>query len=83
MLNADDPCLSILPIIVDHLFIEIRDLLGKDCKKKLDLKEHPDRGVYIQGEALHKYLKYSSQLFSNLLFAKYGVLNFKDNSNNK
>jgi len=28
---------------------EIRDLLGQDVKKKLDLKEHPDKGVYIQG----------------------------------
>ncbi|OXA50554.1 Osmotic avoidance abnormal protein 3 [Folsomia candida] len=32
---------------------EIRDLLGKDCKKKLDLKEHPDRGVYIQELSQH------------------------------
>jgi hypothetical protein len=31
---------------------EIRDLLGKDCKKKLDLKEHPDKGVYIGGKIL-------------------------------
>ena len=29
---------------------EIRDLLGKDSKKKLDLKEHPDKGVYVPGE---------------------------------
>ena len=28
---------------------EIRDLLGKDVKKKLDLKEHPDKGVYVPG----------------------------------
>lgn len=28
---------------------EIRDLLGKDAKQKLDLKEHPDKGVYVQG----------------------------------
>jgi len=28
---------------------EIRDLLGKDAKHKLDLKEHPDKGVYVQG----------------------------------
>ncbi|XP_067119190.1 osmotic avoidance abnormal protein 3-like isoform X2 [Centruroides vittatus] len=32
---------------------EIRDLLGKDCKKKLDLKEHPDKGVYVAGLSLH------------------------------
>ncbi|PIK44995.1 putative kinesin-like protein KIF17 [Apostichopus japonicus] len=28
---------------------EIRDLLGKDHKHRLDLKEHPDKGVYIKG----------------------------------
>lgn len=28
---------------------EIRDLLGKDVKHKLDLKEHPEKGVYVQG----------------------------------
>ena len=28
---------------------EIRDLLGKDVKEKLDLHEHPERGVYVNG----------------------------------
>lgn len=28
---------------------EIRDLLGKETKKKLELKEHPDNGVYVAG----------------------------------
>ena len=28
---------------------EIRDLLGKDAKQKLDLKEHPEKGVYVNG----------------------------------
>ncbi|GFS24814.1 kinesin-like protein [Elysia marginata] len=32
---------------------EIRDLLGKDPKLKLDLKEHPDKGVYVNGLSLH------------------------------
>nr|XP_027236364.1 osmotic avoidance abnormal protein 3-like [Penaeus vannamei] len=32
---------------------EIRDLLGADAKKKLDLKEHPDKGVYVQGLSQH------------------------------
>jgi len=31
---------------------DVRDLLGKDSKMKLDLKEHPDKGVYIQGAVL-------------------------------
>ena len=30
-----------------------RDLLGKDIKKKLDLKEHPDKGVYVHEISLH------------------------------
>jgi kinesin family protein 3/17 len=29
---------------------EIRDLLGNNTKKKLDLKEHPDKGVYVPGK---------------------------------
>ncbi|CAL4087152.1 unnamed protein product [Meganyctiphanes norvegica] len=32
---------------------EIRDLLGADAKKKMDLKEHPDKGVYVQGLSQH------------------------------
>ncbi|XP_071955495.1 kinesin-like protein KIF17 isoform X2 [Antedon mediterranea] len=32
---------------------EIRDLLGKDSKHKLDLKEHPDRGVYVKDLSMH------------------------------
>ncbi|XP_066936817.1 osmotic avoidance abnormal protein 3-like isoform X2 [Clytia hemisphaerica] len=31
---------------------EIRDLLSKDNKKKLDIKEHPDRGVYVKDLSL-------------------------------
>ena len=33
---------------------EVRDLLGKDNKKRLELKEHPDKGVYVQGMKLNK-----------------------------
>ncbi|KAJ9583289.1 hypothetical protein L9F63_022372, partial [Diploptera punctata] len=32
---------------------EIRDLLGRDVKRKLDLKEHADKGVYVQDLSLH------------------------------
>ncbi|XP_037078104.1 osmotic avoidance abnormal protein 3-like isoform X2 [Pollicipes pollicipes] len=32
---------------------EIRDLLGADSKKKLDLKEHPEKGVYVQDLTKH------------------------------
>ncbi|XP_022094116.1 kinesin-like protein KIF17 isoform X2 [Acanthaster planci] len=32
---------------------DIRDLLGKDHKSKLELKEHPDRGVYVKDLTMH------------------------------
>ncbi|XP_060113061.1 kinesin-like protein KIF17 [Heteronotia binoei] len=32
---------------------EIRDLLGLDTKQKLELKEHPEKGVYVKGLSLH------------------------------
>lgn len=34
---------------------EIRDLLGKDAKAKLELKEHPEKGVYVQGTDVYAY----------------------------
>ena len=34
--------------------MQVRDLLGRDVKKKLDLHEHPQRGVYVQGLSTHK-----------------------------
>ncbi|XP_050930230.1 kinesin-like protein KIF17 isoform X3 [Lates calcarifer] len=32
---------------------EIRDLLGNDTKQRLELKEHPERGVYVRDLSLH------------------------------
>ncbi|XP_059099397.1 osmotic avoidance abnormal protein 3-like isoform X4 [Tigriopus californicus] len=32
---------------------DIRDLLGDDARKRLDLKEHPDKGVYVKDISLH------------------------------
>ncbi|CAH1787556.1 unnamed protein product, partial [Owenia fusiformis] len=32
---------------------DVRDLLGKDAKSKLDLKEHPEKGIYVQGLSMH------------------------------
>ncbi|XP_066547167.1 kinesin-like protein KIF17 isoform X2 [Amia ocellicauda] len=32
---------------------EVRDLLGGDTKQKLELKEHPERGVYVRDLSLH------------------------------
>ena len=29
---------------------DVRDLLGKDIKRKLELKENPEKGVYVQGK---------------------------------
>ena len=37
---------------------EIRDLLGKDVKQSLILKEHLDKGVYIEGLYYFTKLKY-------------------------
>ena len=34
----------------------VRDLLGNDIKAKLDLKEHPEKGVYVSGMENTKYL---------------------------
>ena len=33
---------------------EVRDLLGRDVRKRLELHEHPERGVYVQGLSHHK-----------------------------
>ncbi|KAM3622487.1 uncharacterized protein V6R79_025698 [Siganus canaliculatus] len=32
---------------------EIRDLLGSDTKQRLELKEHPERGVYVRDLSMH------------------------------
>nr|XP_033938100.1 kinesin-like protein KIF17 isoform X3 [Pseudochaenichthys georgianus] len=32
---------------------EIRDLLGNDTKHRLELKEHPERGVYVRDLSMH------------------------------
>ncbi|CAI5795888.1 KIF17 isoform X1 [Podarcis lilfordi] len=32
---------------------DIRDLLGPNTKQKLELKEHPEKGVYVKGLSLH------------------------------
>ncbi|XP_045837337.1 kinesin-like protein KIF17 isoform X1 [Meles meles] len=32
---------------------DVRDLLGTDTKQKLELKEHPERGVYVKGLSMH------------------------------
>lgn len=36
---------------------DIRDLLGRDVKRKLDLKEHTDKGVYVQGKRIGRGLR--------------------------
>ncbi|OUC44740.1 kinesin motor domain protein [Trichinella nativa] len=36
------------------IYIEdVRDLLGKDTKQKLEIKEHPEKGVYVAGLSMH------------------------------
>ncbi|KAH7934914.1 hypothetical protein HPB52_001986 [Rhipicephalus sanguineus] len=34
---------------------DVRDLLAEDTRKKLDLKEHPEKGVYVPGKHDLKY----------------------------
>ena len=43
---------------------EIRDLLGKDVKAKLDLHEHPEKGVYVNGKV------FSSENYITYVFCK-------------
>ena len=50
--TAEDMKYLVLASYLEIYNEEIRDLLGEDVKKKLDLKEHPDKGVYVQGERL-------------------------------
>ncbi|XP_043919113.1 kinesin-like protein KIF17 [Protopterus annectens] len=32
---------------------EVRDLLGEDTKQKLEIKEHPEKGVYVKDLSMH------------------------------
>ncbi|XP_052033809.1 kinesin-like protein KIF17 isoform X2 [Apodemus sylvaticus] len=32
---------------------DVRDLLGADTKQRLELKEHPEKGVYVKGLSMH------------------------------
>ncbi|XP_032969577.1 kinesin-like protein KIF17 isoform X2 [Rhinolophus ferrumequinum] len=32
---------------------DVRDLLGADTKQKLELKEHPEKGVHVKGLSMH------------------------------
>ncbi|KAJ3602523.1 hypothetical protein NHX12_030276 [Muraenolepis orangiensis] len=51
---------GVIPRAFDHIFEsiqiyneEVRDLLGSDPKQKMELKEHPERGVYVRELSLH------------------------------
>ena len=48
--TAEDMKYLVLASYLEIYNEEIRDLLGDDVKKKLELKEHPDKGVYVQSE---------------------------------
>ncbi|XP_066121241.1 kinesin-like protein KIF17 [Saccopteryx bilineata] len=32
---------------------DVRDLLGADTKRRLELREHPEKGVYVKGLSMH------------------------------
>ncbi|CDW54803.1 Osmotic avoidance abnormal protein 3 [Trichuris trichiura] len=42
-------CASYLEIYIE----DVRDLLGRDTKQKLEIKEHQERGVYVAGLSMH------------------------------
>jgi hypothetical protein len=46
---------------------EIRDLLG-DSQQKLEVKEHPDQGVYVAGLGMH--ICHGPALFKDLFLMK-------------
>lgn len=46
---ADDFKYLVLASYLEIYNEDIRDLLGTNTKKKLDLKENPDIGVYVSG----------------------------------
>ena len=46
--SADDAKFLVHGSFLEIYNEEIRDLLGKDHKQRLELKEHPDKGVYVK-----------------------------------
>ena len=68
---------------------DIHDLLGQDVKKKLDLKEHPDKGIYVPGNSISSYgifskklsegMKYdpSNEILESKLFYFFGLKDFR------
>ena len=45
---------------------DVRDLLGKDAKQKLELKEHPEKGVYVSGN--NHYVNYGRIFFIDIAY---------------
>lgn len=56
---------------------EIRDLLGKDVKAKLELKEHPEKGVYVAGGSSKLFFKTITATTIIIEFATKGCLKSK------
>lgn len=53
---------------------EIRDLLGKDIKAKLEVKEHPEKGVYVAGAKNERSVVNS--LFQEIFLKVYQCMQF-------
>ena len=53
---------------------DIHDLLGPDAKRRLDLKEHPDKGVYVPGMSYYFFYSTPARTLS-ISGVKSGVLN--------
>ena len=51
---------------------DIHDLLGPDPKKRLELKEHPDKGVYVPGMSNNLAMAHGDNFGNNIV---HGLLN--------
>lgn len=47
---TDDVKFLVLASYIEIYNEEVRDLLSSDTKRRLELKESPERGVYVHGE---------------------------------
>ena len=54
---AEDMKYLVLASYLEIYNEEIRDLLGLDVKRRLELKEHADKGVYVQGKIFFVFFK--------------------------
>lgn len=54
---TDDVKFLVLASYIEIYNEEVRDLLSSDNKRRLELKESPDRGVYVHGNIYTRALR--------------------------